>query len=146
MDRLSFSYLETNYFTISEYFTRSKRLQDLIDESLEPEIKNQEIIQDINIYIKKRYYLKHKLLENDITNGTIKKIINKISPKKIVSLDINQEKEKKKYLKSKFIGKNKSKNLNNIKLTLNHPKDPIFVDKPNTPKNSYYSINVMSNW
>ena len=44
MDRLSFSYLETNYFTMSEYFnrsnyfTRSKRLQDLIDESLEPEI------------------------------------------------------------------------------------------------------------
>ena len=53
------------------------------------------------------------------------------------------EKENKIYLKNKFIEINKS---NNIKLTLNHPKDPIFVDKPNTPKKSYYSINVMSNW
>lgn len=78
MNRLSFSYLDT------DYFTKSKRLSSLIRKHISPEIKNPEIIQDIDLHIKKIYYLKNNVFEKDMRNGKITDIIKTITPKKIV--------------------------------------------------------------
>lgn len=149
MDRLSFRYLDTEYFTKSDYFTRNQRLYQIIDKVIHPEIKNLEIIQDIDLFIKTRYYQKNKLLERDIRNGTINKIIHTICPKKIVSLTSNIKMNSK---IEKDVSKIKLEKTNPIpKLKIEKVYEEIDIEKlmvntPNTPKTIYYSRNVISNW